>query len=104
ELLADGRGILVPWRDAPAIADEVVALLDEPERLRGLRRRAAEHGRSMLWPAVAHSYLRTFERAHVEHEQRLRTAFRARTLATRPAALPEVNLDHMVLMTDDTGI
>ena len=104
ELLAEGRGILVPWNDAPAIAAEVVALLDEPERLRGLRRRAAEHGRSMLWPAVAHSYLRTFEQAHAEHDRRLRTAFRARTLATRPADLPQVNLDHVRMMTDDTGI
>ena len=104
ELLAGGRGILVPWKDPIAIAAEVVALLDEPERFRGLRRRAAEHGRSMLWPAVAHSYLRTFERAHHEHEQRLRTAFRANTLATRPAELPRVNLDHVETMTDDTGI
>src|SRR5437016_395579 len=56
ELLADERGILVPWNDAPAIASEIVALLDDPEKRLALRRAAAEHGRSMLWPAVAHSY------------------------------------------------
>ena len=34
ELLADGRGVLVPFRDAPAIAREIVSLLeDEPRRL-----------------------------------------------------------------------
>src|SRR5437588_1565443 len=104
EMLADGRGILVPWKDASAIASAIVTLLDEPEKLRGLRQRAAEHGRSMLWPAVAHSYLRSFERARDEHDQRRRTAFRAKTLATRPADLPEVNLDHVAIMTDDTGI
>lgn len=104
ELLAEGRGILVPSKDAIAIASEVVAVLDQPEQFRALRQRAAEHGRSMLWPAVAHSYLRTFERAHGEHEQRLRTAFHAKTLATRPAELPRVNLDHVEMMTDDTGI
>lgn len=104
ELLADGRGIVVPFNDPSAIAAEVVSLLDEPERMRRLRRHAAQHGRSMLWPAVARSYLRTFQRAHAEHDQRLRTTFRARTLATRPAALPEVNLDHVETMTDDTGI
>jgi len=104
ELLADGRGILVPWRDPSAIATEIVSLLDDPEKRMNLRRRAAEHGRAMLWPAVAHSYLRTFERARKERTARERTAFRARTLATRPAELPNVNLDHIEVMTDDTGM
>ncbi|HWW62484.1 MAG TPA: glycosyltransferase family 4 protein, partial [Thermoanaerobaculia bacterium] len=31
ELLAEDRGILVPFKDAPAIATEVVGLLDHPE-------------------------------------------------------------------------
>jgi glycosyltransferase involved in cell wall biosynthesis len=104
ELLADGRGILVPWRDSSAIGKEIVGLLDDPEKRLTLRLRAAEHGRAMLWPAVAQSYLHSFERARVEHAQRLRTAFRARTLATRPAELPQVNLEHVAVMTDDTGI
>jgi glycosyltransferase involved in cell wall biosynthesis len=104
ELLADGRGILVPWRDGSAIAAEIVGLLDDPEKRLTLRLRAAEHGRAMLWPAVAQSYLQSFERARAEHAQRLRTAFRARTLATRPAELPQVNLDHVAVMTDDTGM
>jgi len=104
ELLADDRGILVPWKDAPAIAEAIVGLLDEPERRLALRRRAAEHGRAMLWPAVAHSYLRTFERARVDHDLRRRTAFQARTLATRRADLPLINLNHIEAMSDDTGI
>jgi glycosyltransferase involved in cell wall biosynthesis len=104
ELLADGRGILVPWKDPAAIATEIVGLLDHPEKRMELRRLAAEHGRAMLWPSVAHSYLRTFERAHRERGQRARTAFRAHTLATRPAELPEINLDHVQVMTDDTGM
>jgi len=58
----------------------------------------------MLWPSVAHSYLRTFERARIEHAQRLHTDFRASTLATRPAQLPQVNLHHVEVMSDYTGI
>ncbi|HKB78239.1 MAG TPA: glycosyltransferase family 4 protein, partial [Thermoanaerobaculia bacterium] len=45
ELLADGRGILVPWKDSSAIATEIVGLLDDPEKRLKLRKRAAEHGR-----------------------------------------------------------
>lgn len=104
ELLAEGRGILVPFRDDAAIATEIIGLLDDPEKRLELRQRAAAHGRPMLWPAVAHSYLQTFERARAEQDQRLRTAFRAGTLATRPADLPNVNLDHVEMMTDSTGM
>lgn len=104
ELLAEDRGILVPWRDSSAIATEIVGLLDDPEKRMGFRQRAAAHGRAMLWPAVAQSYLETFERARTAHGQRLRTAFRASTLATRPAELPRVNLDHVRVMSDDTGM
>jgi glycosyltransferase involved in cell wall biosynthesis len=104
ELLAEGRGILVPWRDPSAIATEIVALLDDPEKRMELRRRAADHGRAMLWPAVALSYLQTFERARSEHAHRARTAFRAQTLANRSAELPQLSLDHVEVMTDDTGM
>jgi glycosyltransferase involved in cell wall biosynthesis len=104
ELLADDRGILVPWKDAPAIAAEITGLLDDPERRRDLRARAAEHGEAMLWPAVATSYLASFDRARAEHAQRRHTTFRAHTLATRPAELPEVNIDHVEIMTDDTAM
>ena len=104
ELLADGRGVLVPWRDSGAIAKEIVGLLDDPERRLGMRQRAAAHGREMLWPAVAHSYLRSFERAKSEQSQRLHSAFQARTLAARPPDLPRINLDHVRTMTDSTGM
>jgi glycosyltransferase involved in cell wall biosynthesis len=59
ELLAEGRGILVPWRDPQAIAREIVRLLDDDGARLALRRRAAAHGHDMLWPAVARNYLRT---------------------------------------------
>ena len=104
ELLAEERGILVPWNDPSAIATEIVGLLDDPEKRMLMRRRAAAHGRAMLWPAVARSYLDTFERARTEHAQRLHIAFRASTLASRPAELPQVNLDHVAIMSDDTGM
>lgn len=104
ELLADGRGVLVPWRDSAAIAREVIALLSDDAKRLAMRQRAAAHGRNMLWPAVARQYMQTFERARSERTSRLRASFQANTLAKRPAALPELNLEHLRLMTDGTGI
>lgn len=104
ELLADGRGILVPWNDSQAIAHEIVALLGDDVKRRRLRERAAAHGRTMAWPVVARSYLRSFDRARIDHAERRRTLFQAKTLARRPIELPEVNLEYLTLMTDDTGL
>jgi glycosyltransferase involved in cell wall biosynthesis len=60
ELLADDRGILVPWRDPEAIATAVTGLLDEPETRLGFQNRAANYGLEMAWPAVAERYMQTF--------------------------------------------
>jgi hypothetical protein len=104
ELLGDGRGILVPWRDSRAIAQEVIDLLDDDAKRHALCERALACGRDMRWPAVARRYVESFERARVEHAQRRRTVFQARTLANRPRELPEINLEHVRLMSDPTGM
>ena len=104
ELLADGRGILVPMSDPQAIATEVIGLLGDEDRRLALCERAASYGRDMVWPAVARSYLKSFEQARGEHAERRRTSFQARTLAARPAELPELHLGHLIAMTDDTGM
>jgi glycosyltransferase involved in cell wall biosynthesis len=104
ELLADGIGILVPFKDPEAIAREVVDVLGNDAKRLALSERAAARGRSMRWPAVASRYMESFEHARTEHAKRRRTAFQARTLAKRPIELPEINLEHVILMSDQTGM
>ncbi len=104
ELLADGRGALVPFRDPPAIADAVLHYLDDPDLLERTRRNAHEMGRSMIWPATADRYLESFESAIVDRTVVSRTAFAEWTLAERPYELPLLRLDHVVRMSDRTGI
>jgi glycosyltransferase involved in cell wall biosynthesis len=104
ELLAQDRGVLVPWRDADAIAQEVIALVSADDRRRAMCARAAAYGVGMTWPAVASRYAESFARARTEHTRRRRTSFRAQTLATRPAGLPEISLKHVRAMTDGTGM
>lgn len=106
ELLADDRGILVPWPDSDprGIANAVIGVLGNEKQGAELKRRGTAYGRDMLWPSVARSYVRSFERAREDHAQQLQTAFRAQTLADRPLGLPEVSLKHMILMSDNTGI
>jgi len=104
ELLAEGRGVLIPWRDSSAIAREVIALVGDPDRRRAMCARAAAYGVGMTWPAVGERYAESFARARTEHRDRRRTAFHAQTLAGRPAGLPDMTLKHVRAMTDDTGM
>ena len=104
ELLADGRGFLVPWRDAPAIADAVTGLLADDAARHAMAARAGAFGHGMGWPAVAQAYLRSFERATVEHAEGRRVSLATQSLAGRPAGLPDVNLTHLERLTDDTGV
>ncbi len=106
ELLGDGRGLLVPWpkNDPHAIARAVIDLLGDEGKCAALRARGAAYGRSMLWPEVARRYVRSFEQAREAHAERLRSTFRAKTLAERPLELPETNLEHLGILSDRTGI
>ena len=104
ELLDEGRGRLVPWRDAGAIAHEVISIVSDDEAAGEMRMRAAAHGLSMTWPAVAAQYVESFERAREEYTTRTRTERRAKSKAARPMALPEIDLRHLCAMTDDTGM
>jgi len=104
ELLADGRGLLVPWRDSAAIARAAIDLFGDDKKRVAMCQRAASYGRDMTWPAVAREYGRSFERARIGHEERMRTVFHAKTLASRPVELPAIVWDHMQHMTDGTGL
>jgi glycosyltransferase involved in cell wall biosynthesis len=104
ELLADDRGVLVPFRDAGAIAVAVNGLLDDEARQHALSARAASYARDMSWPQVARSYRASFARACAEQRPERRITFDARTLALRPVDLPDPNLGHLRAMTDDTGL
>ena len=53
ELLAEGRGVLVPPSDPQALAQEVNRLLNQEDTLQEFRTKGYAHGRSMIWGEVA---------------------------------------------------
>lgn len=104
ELLADGRGVLVPFADSAAIAREICALLSDENRRHAMRKRAYMLGREMIWSNVAHLYMDTFEQARRSLVDRPGRRYVVPTLDDRPLDLPELRLDHLLNMTDSTGI
>ena len=101
ELLGAERGVLVPPRDTAALASAVCDLLGDPVRRETLGRRAAEMGQRMSWPVVAKSYLESFEKARSQ-ERREREPLALGAIP--PYDLPELNLEHLLRLTDDTGL
>jgi glycosyltransferase involved in cell wall biosynthesis len=80
EVLADGRGALIPFDDSAAIADTATKLLDNESALQAMRKRAYLYARHMIWDQVARSYMQSFARAGAGHRQPVREAS-PRTLA-----------------------
>lgn len=104
ELLSDGRGILVPFRDAGAIAGGICDLLNDAPQMEKIRKNAYAMGREMIWPAVAGRYLETFKHARRDRQDTPRTVFANWTIDSRSCILPPRRLDHVIRMSDSTGI
>jgi glycosyltransferase involved in cell wall biosynthesis len=105
ELLADGRGVLVPFRDPKALAAAVIDLLRNETKRHAMRKQAYKLGREMIWSHVAHMYRDSFERARQDHHLRAPgVPARPATLARQPGNLPTLRLDHLLRMSDGVGL
>jgi len=104
EMLADERGVLVPFHDPAAMAEQVIDLLDNDAKRHAMRKRAYLYGREMIWPQVARLYMESFQRARAERRHFTPPGFVVKPLDERPAELPPLILDHLRRMTDDTGM
>src|SRR5690606_9337410 len=90
ELLADDHGVLVPFNDSEAIANEIQYLLGDADRLLTLQRRAYDRSRDMIWPVFA--------------ERRCALIAESRVVP-KDAPIPDrIGIDGFLRICDDTGI
>ena len=94
ELLADGRGVLVPFRNSEAIAEGVCGLIDDPQRMERIRHDAYAMGRETIWPVVAQRYVKILQHVRADRKTTPRAALAGWTPGNRPYDLPPPRLDH----------
>jgi glycosyltransferase involved in cell wall biosynthesis len=104
ELLANGRGVLVPFGDVEAIGGEIAGLLSDDVRRDAMRESAYASSRSMTWQRTAERYLEIFEKARHAHPQKMKARRRERAVLPDGASSPTIQLSHFLAMCDDTGM
>ncbi|HTV05094.1 MAG TPA: glycosyltransferase family 4 protein [Acidobacteriaceae bacterium] len=104
EILADGRGVIVPFDNPDSIAEAVIKLLDNDAERHAMRKRAYLRSRGTTWQKTAQAYMASFQRARVERMLRPRAALQDIFAPKATDKLPALDTSHLLSMTDDTGI
>jgi glycosyltransferase involved in cell wall biosynthesis len=100
ELLAEGRGKFFNFNDSDNLTSTITELLDKPEGLRELKRKAYEYGRKITWPKTGEKYVLLAKNILSEGQHPVEKLETVMDLLI----LPPFSLVHINRLTDDTGI
>ncbi len=100
ELLDEGRGRLFDFNDSEALSKILLELLNQPETLKELRKKAYDYGRKITWPQIGEEYIELTERVVEEKPE----VVVKKEITIDPLILPHFSLVHIKRLTDDTGI
>ena len=106
EMLAEGRGRIVPFKNPDAMAEQIIDLLDNDTNRHLTRKKAYTFSREATWKEVARKYLEVFSEVRLKRARhpRPRHTYVENIKSITKFELPEANLDHLKTLTDDTGI
>lgn len=107
EMLANERGCLVPFKDSEAIADGILAYLNDDELKHRTRKNAYEFTRSARWPDVAASYISLFNEivsAQSKRPRRLGEDILSVDDQSKELLAKPVKPKQLLALTDDTGM
>lgn len=105
EMLNDGRGILVPFKDSISLAESINYLIDNEKERHSIRKKAYMYCREMIWEEVALKYINLFKDVINERKRNPKTFSQLKKIENKiPHEIPQLKLDHLFRMTDDVGI
>ncbi|RLI98430.1 MAG: mannosyltransferase [Candidatus Aenigmatarchaeota archaeon] len=91
EYVTPERGALAEFGNPQSFADAILSILTNKELKKSMEKNAYAFTRSMIWPNVALSYVKLFDR-YIKISDR------------HEAKLPKIKFSHIANMTDDFGI
>jgi glycosyltransferase involved in cell wall biosynthesis len=101
ELLANNRGRLFDFKNAEALAENIIELLDQERLLNELKENAYEYGLHLRWPVIGAEFIKVAQESSAMHD------FSDKILKNSivdPEIMPKFSLSHVLRLTDDTGI
>ncbi|MGZ3409050.1 MAG: glycosyltransferase family 4 protein [Xanthobacteraceae bacterium] len=104
ELLADGRGVLVPFGDVKTVGAEIANLLTNDVRREAMRQRAYADSRSMIWEQTAKRYLAVFEAAREPIRLESSPPIDPVLAWSKRPTIPELRTGHFLSLCDSTGM
>ncbi|MFO8054929.1 MAG: glycosyltransferase family 4 protein [Bacteroidales bacterium] len=100
ELLSEGRGRLFNFKDSEQLSHILNEILDNPDKLHSLRKKAYDYGKKIRWPLIGKQYLDLLN----AFDALPATTVSGRKLIIDTALIPKYSLEHIRRLTDDTGI
>jgi len=88
EVLAEGRGLLVPFAQSAALADATLRFLGDDALRVETHRRAYEYAKPMRWPNVGQAYLKFFNEIVSSGKARRERAYHAASATPEDKGLP----------------
>jgi len=100
ELLADGRGKLFNFNEPNELSTILNELLDNPDALKILRKKAYDYGKTIKWDKTGEKYITAAKKILTDKPEILAK----KETILDPLILPPFSLVHIKRLTDDTGI
>lgn len=99
ELLENNRGRIFDFKDSNALAESVIDLFNNPDKLQELKQNAYNYGLQLRWPAIGGEYLNLLSEAVDKPKN---SSGMQHILDSQ--VIPEFSLEHVLRLTDGTGI
>lgn len=94
EILADDKGILVPFKDPVSMGKVISELITDENRRNKLRKNAYDAGRDIVWSKAGKNYIDVFRTA-VEEFKRTKRLIIPSSKDKNIPALPDINFAHL---------